>query len=168
MLPAPARIARMPSQSSGASWNPAVPPPPVAGAAVGKELSAGLGDGLGLLLALALLLALGLLLAVALALALLLALALGVAVAVPDAESDGVAWLLAAGENGVGVAEGRPDEQAETAAGATMVKMAQPMVASLALGPVPAMVVRILWGLPHTCGRWLASSIGPASATGPG
>src|ERR1039457_2671978 len=43
MLPAPARIAAPPRPKSRASRNPAVPPPPVAGAAVGT----GLADGLG-------------------------------------------------------------------------------------------------------------------------
>jgi hypothetical protein len=47
-LPAPARIASTPAQSSSTSWNPAVPPPPVPGAAVGNELADGLGDGDGL------------------------------------------------------------------------------------------------------------------------
>jgi hypothetical protein len=49
MLPAPARMAAPPSPSSSGSWNPAVPPPPVAGAAGGTglagELLLGLGDG---------------------------------------------------------------------------------------------------------------------------
>jgi hypothetical protein len=40
----------MPRQNSRTCWNPAVPPPPVPGAAVGNELADGLGggDGLGL------------------------------------------------------------------------------------------------------------------------
>jgi hypothetical protein len=42
-----------------------------------------------------------------------------------------------------------------------MVMMTQPMAVSLALGPVPAMAVRILWDLPHASGRWLASSPRP-------
>ena len=46
--PAPARIASTPAQNSSTSWNPAVPPPPVPGAAVGNELADGLGDGDGL------------------------------------------------------------------------------------------------------------------------
>jgi hypothetical protein len=41
----------MPMSSSDACWNPAVPPPPVAGAPVGDGLADGLGvtegDGLG-------------------------------------------------------------------------------------------------------------------------
>src|ERR1035441_3397266 len=63
MLPAPARIAATPSPKSRASWNPAVPPPPVGGAAVGNGLAAGLGvaDGLAEGLAEGLALALGVL-----------------------------------------------------------------------------------------------------------
>ena len=45
MPPAPARIASTPRQNSKTSWNPAVPPPPVPGAAVGNELADGLGEG---------------------------------------------------------------------------------------------------------------------------
>ena len=48
MPPAPTRIASTPRQNSRTCWNPAVPPPPVPGAAVGNELADGLGDGLGL------------------------------------------------------------------------------------------------------------------------
>ncbi len=48
MLPAPAMIASTPRQNSRRCWNPAVPPPPVPGAAVGSELADGLGDGDGL------------------------------------------------------------------------------------------------------------------------
>src|ERR1700751_675223 len=44
MLRRPATMAAPPSAASQASWNPAVPPPPVTGAAVGIGL--GLGDGL--------------------------------------------------------------------------------------------------------------------------
>ena len=46
MLPRPATIAAPPTTASPASWNPAVPPPPVTGAAVGAGLNEGLGDGL--------------------------------------------------------------------------------------------------------------------------
>lgn len=45
MLPAPAKIASAPRQNSRTSWNPAVPPPPVPGAAGGNELGAWLGGG---------------------------------------------------------------------------------------------------------------------------
>ena len=139
MLPAPARIAATPSPKSRASWNPAVPPPPVGGAAVRNGLAAGLrvADGL----------ADG------------LALALGVlTLAVPLGRIVGVAEALLAGENVVGVAEGEDAEQAETDAEASMAKVAQPTPVNLALSPVPMMVVRIFMGPPHASGRWRTRS----------
>jgi hypothetical protein len=132
MLPAPARIAAAPRPKSGASWNPAVPPPPVAGAAV----TTGLADWLGVAdpAAEGLALALGVV-----ALAVLLGRLAGVVEAAPE------------GDNEVGVVdgkdcEGREPEQAETDKDASMVKVAQPTV-SLALGLVPMMVVRIFMDL---------------------
>ena len=47
MLPAPPSTAAPPRARSRASWNPAVPPPPVAGAAVGNGLADGLGVTVG-------------------------------------------------------------------------------------------------------------------------
>ena len=47
MLPAPARIAAPPRVTSRVPWNPAVPPPPVSGAAVGKAPADRLGAGAG-------------------------------------------------------------------------------------------------------------------------
>lgn len=120
MLPAPARTASTPRQKSRTSWNPAVPPPPVAGAAAGKGLADGLGDGDGLALALG---------AVALALALgVVALALGVVVAtVLLAEAVGVVEDVPPGEN-VGADEGGPPPpvQAETDSETNIAKMTQP------------------------------------------
>src|ERR1019366_873174 len=144
MLPAPARIAATPSPKSRASWNPAVPPPPVGGAAVRNGLAAGLrvADGL----------AEG------------LALALGVlTLAVPLGRIVGVAEALLAGENVVGVAEGEDAEQAETDAEASMVNAAQLAALNLALSPAPTVVVRIFMGPPHASGRWRTRSPGPAS-----
>src|SRR5271165_6327685 len=46
MLPAPAAIAAAPTPRSRASWNPAVPPPPVGGAAVGKTVGLSVVGGL--------------------------------------------------------------------------------------------------------------------------
>lgn len=123
----------MPSQNGRACWNPAVPPPPVAGAAVGNGLSDGLGDGDGVALGLGVV-TLGLC---------VVALALGVAV--PVAEVVAVAEPVPPGDNVGGVAEGVPVEQPETDAGASMAKVAQPAAISLALGAVPTIVVRILW-----------------------
>jgi hypothetical protein len=107
-----------------ASWNPAVPPAPVAGAAVGNGRAdeRRVGDGR--------------------------AVALGVvARAVRLAEAAGTADAVPPVANGVGVAEGEDPAQAETDAAASMVKLAQPMAASLALSLVPAMAVRISWDL---------------------
>jgi hypothetical protein len=141
MLPAPASIAAAPSPKSRASWNPAVPPPPVAGAAVGNGLADRLGDadrpgdadGRGD------------------------ADRLGDAEGRGDAEGlplalgrlVGVAEPVAPGENVAGVAEGEDPVQAETDADASMVKAAQPTVVSLALNPVPAMIARTFMGPPH-------------------
>src|SRR5712691_12642410 len=144
MLPAPARIAAPPRPKSRASWNPAVPPPPVAGAAVGNGLADGLGD--------------------ADALPEGLTLALGVVtLAVPLGRIVGVAEPVTAGENGVGVGEGEDAVQAETDAEATMAKVAQQAAVNLALRPVPMMVVRIVMGPPYASGRRRARFPVPAS-----
>jgi hypothetical protein len=126
MLPAPARIAAAPSPKSRASWYPAVPPPPVGGAAAGNELADGLADGLAEGLALGVL-----------------------TLAVPLGRTVGVAEALLAGENVVGVAEGEDPVQAETDAEARMVRVAQLAAVNLALTPAPAMVVRIFMRPPH-------------------
>jgi hypothetical protein len=47
MLPAPARIAPAPTASSRPFWNPAVPPPPVTGAALGIGVNDWVGVGVG-------------------------------------------------------------------------------------------------------------------------
>jgi hypothetical protein len=118
------------------SWNPAVPPPPVAGAAAGNGLAEWLGDADGL--------------GVADAVAEGVSLALGVVVlAEPLA---GVAEPDTAGENGVGVGEGEDPEQAETDAEATMAKVAKQAAVNLELRPVPMMVVRIVTGPPYAAG----------------
>jgi hypothetical protein len=137
----------MPMTRSDACWNPAVPPPPVAGAAVGAGLAVGLGlaegDGLG----------------------------------VVDGEGDGlVVWLglelgLALGEllgeldpvadepvedddEGVGSApdDGFP-EHAAMATEASRVTMPQPTAASLVLYLVPETVLRTFMEPPHASGR---------------
>jgi hypothetical protein len=115
----------MPSPKSRECWNPAVPPPPVAGAAVGNGLGVaeGLADGV--------------------AVGVIVGLADGVGVGVIVGLADGVTvGLTVPGENGGGV-EGPEPEQPETAAEANMVKAAQPTTARLAPWPVPMMVVRI-------------------------
>jgi hypothetical protein len=112
MLPAPARIAAMPNPKSRECWNPAVPPPPVAGAAVGNGLAVaeGLGVGLGDGVAVGLTLGLGV---------------------VPLGRVVGVGEPVAPGEMGGGDAPGE-DEQPETVAEASMAKVAPPATASLA------------------------------------
>jgi hypothetical protein len=149
MPQAPAKIASTPRQNSRTCWNPAVPPPPVPGAAAGNELSDGLGDGDGLGLGVALDSAA--LDGAALGVALLGEVALGVAVAgavvlgavvlgavvlgvplevaalgVSLAETVGVAEPVPPAENEGGAVDAEPDEQADTDAVASMAKAAQP------------------------------------------
>lgn len=132
-----------------------MPPPPVAGAAVGTGLAcapgvAGAGvagrdagrpaDGLALTPAEPL--------------------------AVLPAEAAGVGEVGAAGENEVGTGEGLDAVQPETAAEISMVMVLQPMTASLALCLAPAMVVRTLMAPPHASGRWRSRFRAPARQTG--
>ncbi len=154
MLPAPARMAAAPRPRSGASWNPAVPPPPVAGGAVTSGLAdsrgvtdgdadrPGVADGDADRPGDADRLGEG------------LTLELGVTLALPLGWLVGVAEPVPAGANGVGVGEGDDPVQAETDAEASMVKVAQPATVNLAPRPVPMMVVRIFMGAPHASGGW--------------
>ena len=152
MLPRPATIAAPPTTASPASWNPAVPPPPVTGAAVGTRLGDGLGEGSGLGLSdadgLAEALALSDELALSLALALELDEAVLVAVEVSPAEP------LAVGRNvdGGGV-EAEPEVQAESATQASMVVRPQPTTVSRTRCDVPAMAVRALIEPPRVLGN---------------
>jgi len=156
------------------SWNPAVPPPPVAGAAVRNGLADGLGvadddaDGLGVAdrdgdgLGVADRDADGLGVADGLAEGLTLVLGV-VAPAVPPGGIGVVAEPVTAGENGVGVGEGEDVVQAETEAEASMVRVAQPTTVNRALSSLPMMVVRIFMGSPHASGRWRTRFAVPAS-----
>jgi hypothetical protein len=139
MLAAPASTAAPPRAKSRVSWNPAVPPPPAAGAAAGTRLADGLGVSEGLALALAELL---------------------------DEEA-GVGEVDPAGENEVGTDEGVDPVQAETAAEASMVMALQPMTANLALSPVPAMAVRIFMEPPHAPREVAALFPGPGTGNRP-
>jgi hypothetical protein len=126
-----------------------VPPPPVAGAAVGAGLAVGLGvtegDGLGVVDGdgegdgLVVLLGLG------------LRLALGELLGEPDAVAD------APGEDEDEVVGSAPEdgdpEHAESVTEARTVKMPQPTAASLALNLVPATVLRTFMEPPHASGR---------------
>ena len=157
MLPAPARIATPPTPTRKVSWNPAVPPPPVSGAAVGKILADRLGvgecDGLGecdgewLGAGVSLADALALWVGVPVAVAVAVAVAVEVAVAVPPGEAVAVPELVPVGDppgdRDVGVAEGVPLVQAATDADASTVTAAQPIALNLALSGFAAIVGRI-------------------------
>ena len=155
MLPRPATIAVPPSTASPASWNPAVPPPPVTGAPVGTGLGDGLGEGSGLGLSdaggLAEPLALSDELSAAFALspALVLdeapALAVLVAVELTPPEPPAV------GDNTV--TGGLPEVQAESATQASMVVRPQPTAVSRTRCDVHAMAVRALIEPPRALGN---------------
>jgi len=156
MLPAPATIAAPPRPTRKVSWNPAVPPPPVSGAAVGKVLADGLGAGecvwlgvgdgewlgVGVSLAEGLVLGVGVLVAVTVTLGEAVGVAEPVPVGDPPGDSDG------------GVAEGVPLVQAATDADASTVTVAQPIALNLAPSGFPAIVGRIFRKPPlHPAGR---------------
>jgi hypothetical protein len=128
-------MAAAPRPSSGPSWNPAVPPPPVAGAA----MTVGLEDRAG-----------G---TAAVPEAVALALAPGERVlAVPLGALAGVVGPAPEGDNEDGVAEGkdpegRDPEHAETDRDASMATVAQPTTVRLAVRLVPVMIVRIFTDL---------------------
>ena len=157
MHPAPARIDAPPRVSSQVSWNPAVPPPPVAGATVGNGVAEGVrvGDGRESVLGVADLLGFADVLGVAdellvtdeLRVADELALGFAVAVAAVLGEIVGDAEALVPGVSFGSVAAGVDPEHATTNAEATMVMLAKPTAVSLAPSPGPAVVRRIFMGL---------------------
>jgi hypothetical protein len=134
---------------SEACWNPAVPPPPVAGAAVGAGLAVGLGltegDGLGVVEGDGLVVGLGL------ELGLGLGLVLGEVLAELDPLAD---EPVEDDDEGVGSApEVGVPEHAAMAREASRVTMPQPTAASLVLDPVPVTVLRTFMEPPHASGR---------------
>src|SRR5215469_16175722 len=150
MLPAPASIATAPSPRSTVSWNPAVPPPPVGGAAFGiglvvggdgdkfpSRVVEGLADGPGDGLCERVAPGLGVVLP---GLGVVLP-GLGVVVpAVPlEEETAGLAEVLLVGDDvGGSAAEGEDVVQADTTAQANMAAMPQPTARHVAgLVPVP-------------------------------
>jgi hypothetical protein len=174
MLPAPARIAPPPSAKSKTSWTPAVPPPPVEGAAVGNALADRLGVGDVLAVA--------------------VADAFGDAVAVGDAVSDAVGDVVEPAEGlavvvggrladlllGTAVGETEPvtdgvkmagvvvdelPEQAESTTQARMTETPPPATASRPLSTVPAMVVRTFMEPPGGSARWRICFPIPATET---
>jgi len=132
---------------SEACWNPAVPPPPVAGAAVGAGLAVGLGlaegDGLGVVEGDGLVVGLGLELGLGLVLGELLGELDPVADEPVEDDDEGVG---SAPEDGV-------PEHAAMAREASRVTMPQPTAASLVLDRVPVTVLRTFMEPPHASGR---------------
>jgi hypothetical protein len=159
MPPRPATIAAPPRTARPASWNPAVPPPPVTGAPSGTGLGDGLGEGTGLALGDADALAEGVnVVAGGLAdeLALVVVLALVVARGEVPPLAVPVAVELAPAEgtkvDGGGVEAGL-EVQAESATQASMVVRPQPTAVSRTRCDVHAMAVRALIEPPHVLGN---------------
>jgi hypothetical protein len=158
MPPRPATIAAPPSTASPASWNPAVPPPPVTGAPMGAELDDGLEAGWGLGLCDADGLALVLALADELGLVLVLVLVRGeepplaVLVAVELTVELVPAEGMYVDAGGVVVVAGL-EVQAESATQASMVVRPQPTAVSRTRCDVHAMAVRALIEPPHVLGN---------------
>jgi hypothetical protein len=145
-------MAAPPSTASPASWNPAVPPPPVTGAAVGYGVYVGLGDGVtsGVGLSVGDSDGVGdwLALSLALALAEVLALAVLVAVAVELAEPLALGGKIDTDEEG----PLPPPVQAASETHASAAIRPQPTV-SLTRCAVHAMAVRALIRPPRAPGN---------------
>jgi len=141
------------------SWNPAVPPPPVCGAAVGKKVVAdGLGVGVGEGVGVGVWVGVGVSLADAVALWVAVAVAVAVAVGLPDLVLVGDP----PGDRDGGAAEGdEPPVQAVTDADASTVTAAQPIALNLALSGFPAIVGRIFREPPvRPAGRFQENAAG--------
>jgi hypothetical protein len=155
MLPAPASMATTPSPRSRGSWNPAVPPPPVGGAAVGNGL--GVADRAGLAVGLAVGLGVGLGVGVGVSLDLALCDGLGdddadlVGEALP--ELLGVAVALVPGDDVGSAPDDALPEQAETAMEASMARMPQLTAVNLVRSPVLEVAARPFTEPPHASGR---------------
>lgn len=183
MLPAPARMAAPPMTSSSGFWNPAVPPPPVSGAALGVRRSrcrsradgdaeaewCGLGlwdlrPGLGLLLRECELLAPGL--------GLLLRgcelLVPGLGLPLPgELLDDAEAEPLAPGERFVGVADGVDPLQPATDAEARMARTAKPAAAAPRLSLMRTLTMPMSRQSPRA-GRWGEGDVAERRANQPG
>ena len=124
-------MAAPPSTAIPASWNPAVPPPPVTGATVGNGVvTTGLGDGLAEGSGLGLLESDGL------------------------GEADGLALALAEALGlGETLTDAEPEVQAESARQASMAVRPQPTAVSRTRCDVPATAVRALIEPPRVLGN---------------
>jgi hypothetical protein len=156
MLPAPASIAAAPSPRSSVSCKPAVPPPPVTGAALGIWLVEEVAGAVAVLVTVAV--------AVAAPGAGVLELTPGVPDATvlldegelpeeADAVTDPVDEVFTDGEKTVGVDEDEDEVHAETATAASRIRAPQHMTVSLARSGVPAIVLRTFMDPPHAPGR---------------
>jgi hypothetical protein len=143
-----------------------VPPPPVGGAAEGKELADGVGDadvvtegdtatvGDAVVAGDAVAVAETLALTDELAEGLVPAVGATPLLAVPLTLALAVADPVTEGEKMAGVDVDEDPEQAESATEASTVKAPQPAAVSLVLNTVPAMVVRTFMEPPRGPGRW--------------
>src|SRR5580704_4951893 len=141
MLPAPASIAATPRTKSSPSCNPAVPPPPVTGAAVGTKLVAVAPGTVTVCVT------------VATGLTVAVEVTPGVEGVVPSEAVTVAVPVINVGERLGTVGVEVDPLQAETATGARMVKAPQHRAVSFARNAVPAIVVRTFMGPPHAPGR---------------
>jgi hypothetical protein len=157
MLPAPARIAPPPSPKSNTSWTPAVPPPPVEGAAVGNALAdrRGVGDAtaVGVVVTVAVPDAVGVVVTVAVADAVgdVVEPAEGLAVVVAGTLAGLLPVTSGVKMAGVVVEEA---EQAESTTQARMTETPPPIAVSRAPSTFPAMVMRTFMQPPGGSARW--------------
>jgi hypothetical protein len=149
MPPAPASIAAAPSPRSSVPWNPAVPPPPLAGAPLGTWLAAGVTVTVSVTVVVFGGGAAGATVAVA------VEVTPGVADGewLPDAEAaaavrDPVGEVVTDGVKTVGEDEDVDEVQAETATGASRIRAPQQRVVSLAPAGLPAIVPRTFMAPP--------------------
>jgi hypothetical protein len=177
MLPAPARIAPAPTASSRPSWNPAVPPPPVTGAALGIGVGDSVGVGVGVTVWVTVTVGVGVGVAGVLVLEVLVPVVMpGVVVTwavlpgveVLPAVAEPVPVLVEALVDVPGMVKEDTDgdvvpdpEHAETVAVPSMVKAPKPAAVTLALSAVPRTAVRTFIEPPHA-----PFSPAPASETG--
>jgi hypothetical protein len=131
MPPAPATIAAPPMMKSVASWIPAVPPPPVAGAAVGGGADAWAADG------------------VCVGVGVGVGVDVGVGVGVPLSFAGRLTGALdvaevSGSEDEADAPGGVDPEQAAIAAQASTAMAPRPMTLNIALTPVPAMVPKVV------------------------
>jgi hypothetical protein len=162
MLPAPASIAATPSPRSSVSWNPAVPPPPVTGAAPGIGLADEVAGAVAVLVTVAVAVGVtdpgeleltpGVLDAVELSEADVVP-GEGVRLEEARAETDPLAETVTDGEKIAGVVGDDDEVHAETATGASRVRAAQPTAVSLAPRGVPAIVLHTFMDSPRVPGN---------------